>query len=66
MNNNKLKGKIVEKGLTYEDCSAILNISITAFSNKINGKSVFTVIEANTLSSALQLSMAEKVDIFLS
>lgn len=65
MNCNKLKGKLIEKGMTYEDCSTILNISITAFSNKMNGKSVFTVPEANKLSNALDLDNIEKCEIFL-
>ncbi|HBE9482679.1 TPA: DUF739 domain-containing protein [Clostridioides difficile] len=65
MNPNKLKGKLVEKNLTYEDCSKILDISTTTFSNKVNGISRFYVCEAKLLSNILELSDLEKIEIFL-
>lgn len=65
MNLNKLKGKLVEKQKTYEDCSIYLGISTTSFNNKMNGKSKFYVDEINELSKLLGLNNLEKVDIFL-
>lgn len=63
---NKLKGVMVEKGKTYADGADIIGCSVTAFSSKMNGKSTFTVIEANNLSDALRLSKEERALIFLS
>lgn len=65
MNIDKLKGKLVEKRKTYEDCSKHLSITITSFSNKMNGRSKFYVDEINKLSNFLKLSNQEKIDIFL-
>ena len=65
MNLDKLKGKLVEKKKTYEDCSNILGITVTAFSNKMNSKSKFYIDEINKLSEFLDLSSIEKIDIFL-
>ncbi|WP_312907292.1 hypothetical protein [Tissierella praeacuta] len=65
MNIDKLKGKLVEKKKTYEDCANVLNISITTFSNKINGKGRLYIDEVNLLASYLELTDTEKIDIFL-
>ena len=56
---NKLKGIMVENGKTYVGCS------VTSFSAKMNGKSNFTVLEANELSNALNLSKEDRATIFL-
>lgn len=61
-----LKGKIVEKKTNYDECSKALGISITTLSNKMNGYTEFTVQEANNLSTFLNLSLDEKIHIFLS
>ena len=60
-----LKGKLREQEKTYADCAKQMGISITTFSEKINGRRKFTVEEANDLSNFLQLTDKEKVDIFL-
>lgn len=65
MNIDKLKGKLVEKKKTYADCSEALGITITTFSNKMNGKSNFNVEEVNRLANYLDLRTEEKIDIFL-
>ena len=65
MNLDKLKGKLVEKKRTYDDCSNFLGIAIATFNNKMNGKSKFYVEEVNKLSEFLELTQSEKVDIFL-
>ena len=62
---NKLKGIMVEKGKTYADGARIIGCSITSFSAKMNGKSNFTVLEANELSNALHLSKEDRATIFL-
>ena len=59
---NKLKGIMVEKGKTYG--ARIIGCSITSFSAKMNGKSNFTVLEANELSNALHLSKEDRATIF--
>ncbi len=49
MNTQKLKGRIVEKGLTQGDVANRLGISKTALNNKINGKTEFTAREIKAL-----------------
>lgn len=65
MNIDKLKGKLVEKKKTYEECSKFLNVTISTFNNKMNGKSKFYIEEINKLSDLLELTNQEKIDIFL-
>ena len=43
---NRLKGKLREKGMSYNDISALLQITPTAVSQKINGKSDFLLSQA--------------------
>lgn len=64
--NNKLKGKLKEKGLTYKDTANLLGISITSFAQKINGQRSFTVPEVKKLSESIGLSDREIYEIFLS
>lgn len=61
-----LKGKLVENSKTYADCANTLNISVTTFNDKMNGKRKFTVEEANALSGFIGLNNQEKIEIFLS
>lgn len=65
MNLNKLKGKLREHNSNYNETADFLGLSVTAFSNKMNGKSKFYVDEIEKLSERLNLSDAEKIDIFL-
>lgn len=66
---NKLKGIMVENGKTYVDGARVIGCSVTSFSAKMNGKSNFTVLEANelsnALSNALNLSKEDRATIFL-
>ena len=62
----KLKGKIVENNLTYKKCADSLKISVTAFSNKIQGKTAFKAEEVSVLSRLLGLDQNEILQIFLS
>ncbi len=42
----ELKGILREKKINYETLSKEIKMSLSAFSNKINGKSVFNLLEA--------------------
>ncbi len=65
MDNFKLKVKLMEKAITYKECAKAIGVSVTAFSNKVNGTSKFNVEEASILAQKLCLSNDESVDIFL-
>lgn len=41
----ELKGILREKKVTYDTLSKYLKMSLSALSNKINGKSIFTLTE---------------------
>ena len=66
MNLNKLKGLLREKGKTYQECADFLEMSITTFSDKMNGVRKFYIEELDRLGDFLGLSRAEKAEIFLS
>lgn len=51
----ELKGLIREKKLNYRIMAKRLNISLSAFSNKINGKTVFTLREALVIIKLLDI-----------
>lgn len=61
---DKLKGKIVEKKLTYEKCAIFLGITKVTFVKKINCKTQFTLDEIRKIAQLLELSDDEKVNIF--
>lgn len=61
----KLKGLLTEKKKTYEDCAKHLNISVTSFNEKINGRRSFSCWEATELAEFLDLSCEERSHIFL-
>ena len=65
MNAQKLKGKLRECNTSYEKAAEVLNLSVASFNNKMNGKSKFYIDEIENLSNFLNLSNAEKIDIFL-
>ena len=62
----ELKGIIVAQGKKYPDCAEHIGLSVTAFSNKINGKSAFKVHEAARLSDYLNMPKERSREIFLS
>lgn len=66
MKLDKLKGKMKERDVTQDKCSAALGISLEAFNKKVNGKVAFKVWELEILGKYLNLSDQEKIDIFLS
>lgn len=53
----RLKGKMREKGLNYEDISKLLSISTTAVSHKINGKSDFLLSQALAVEARVGLDV---------
>lgn len=61
----KLKGLLTEKKKTYKDCARQLDISVTSFNDKINGKRAFSCWEATELSAFLELTPEERANIFL-
>jgi hypothetical protein len=64
MNSNKLKGYLREKNKSYSDCSKAIGITITSFSNKLNGKSLFNITEINDLVSYLNMDYNTAMEIF--
>ena len=65
MNRQMLKGKMYEKGKSYKDLAKVLGKSVTAVSNKMNGRSEFDCAEACLTSKWLQLTPKESIEIFL-
>lgn len=66
MNANKLRGKIVEKGLNIAKTADLTGINKSSLYRKINGFDKFTVSEAALLKEVLGLTNMEALDIFLS
>ncbi len=64
MESKKIKTKLFEKGVTYSEASQKIGISKYSFAKKVNGKSKFSVDEADKLSKLLELSNDEIVNIF--
>lgn len=63
-NREKLKGKIVENGLTQEQLADMLGITIATFNYKVNNKSEFKASEIKKLASVLHLTDEEVNAIF--
>lgn len=67
MNLNKLRGKIVEAGMTHKELAKACKMSATTFSRKVNGKQPFDTRDIGLICSALSITdNAEKAEIFLS
>lgn len=65
MSVNKLKGKIVEKGLSIKTLADIIGIDRATLYRKLsNNGDTLLVREANSIVSALNLSSDEAVAIF--
>lgn len=65
MNVNKLKGKIVEKGLSVELLAASIGVDRSSLYRKLNNGDKITIGEAVKIKDALGLSAEDAVDIFL-
>lgn len=62
---NKLKGRITEKGSSYRKVSAGIGISLNTFCNKINGHSLFDIVEVSKICAELDIP-PEQIPIFFS
>lgn len=67
VNINKLKGKIVERGLNISELATIIGIDRATFYRKMNteGKN-FTIEEADSIAKELHLTCEEVNSIFFS
>ena len=59
-----LKARIREKKSSYRELCSALDISYTAFWNKINGRSAFNIIEASKVAAILDISPEEIILFF--
>lgn len=67
MDMNKLRGKIVEAGMTQRDLADACGCSANTLSRKINGKTPFDTRDIRLICEALSITdNAEKAEIFLS
>lgn len=62
---NKLKGRITEKESTYRELSKKTGISLHSLSNKINGHSLFDIVEVSKICTELDIP-PEDIPIFFS
>lgn len=60
----KLKGILREQKITYTEISEKLHMSVSAFSNKINGKTLFNIVEISILITVLEISLNDVGKIF--
>ena len=65
MNIQKLKGKIIERGISVEVLSKMIGITKSAMYRKLNSFDKITVGEVKRIKEALQLTDEEACDIFL-
>jgi len=65
MNINKLKGKVVEKGMNIEALSALIGIDRSSLYRKLNNADKITIGEAVKMKDALEMSDDEAYEIFL-
>ena len=67
VNINKLKGKIVEQGMSIEDLAREIGVNKSTLYRKIQNKGeTITIKEANLIRKALNLSGEEVIAIFFS
>lgn len=65
MKLHKVKGRLKEYDLTYDEFCLMIGMSRTSFCDKINGKKRFYIDEVKKISKALNFTDEEKIDIFL-
>lgn len=63
MNANKIRAKIVERGMTQGEVAKMIGISPNSFSRKLLGKRDFSLSEVISLCTVLELENPQ--DIFL-
>lgn len=62
----KLRGLMVERGMEVSRLAGILGISRQAMSDKINGRSKISLLDAQKISEALNMTKDERDAIFFS
>lgn len=65
INSQKLKGLLVEKEKTYEECAEALGISAVQFGKKVRGDNEFRLTEIADLVKFLDISAYEFFAIFI-
>jgi len=65
-NYAKLRGMMVERGMEVSRLASILGISRQAMSDKINGRSKISLLDAQKISEALNMTKDERDIIFFS
>lgn len=66
MNINKLRGKIVEKGMNVPELAAKIGVDRSSMYRKLNNFEKITIGEAIKIKDALGLDDGDACDIFLS
>lgn len=64
MDVNKLKGKIVEKGMNVEKLAELISVDRSSMYRKLNNFEKITIGEANKIKSVLDLTDEEANSIF--
>lgn len=65
MNVNKLKGKIVENGMTIEEVAGLIGLDRATLYRKLANFEKITIGDAIKIKQALNLSNEDSFDIFL-
>lgn len=65
MKANKLKGKIIEKGLSVEKLAEIVGIDKSTFYRRLSDFDTFTIGEVAKIKDALGLSKEEAYELFI-
>ncbi len=66
INSNKIKGRMVELGITQKDVAKTLNIAPPTVSQKINNIRPMDLDEAEALARMLKIQSVEFADYFFS
>lgn len=64
VNGNKLKAKIVEKGLSVTDFASLINMDRSSLYRKLSNSQRITIGEAMCIKEALELTNEEACAIF--
>lgn len=64
MNVNKLKGKIIEKGMNVEGLAKCIDINRSSMYRKLNDSEKISIAEAMRIKDVLELTDEEATEIF--
>jgi len=64
MNNNKLRAKIVEKGMNVDKIAEKINVDRSSMYRKLNNFEKITIGEATRIKNVLDMSDTEAIEIF--